>query len=248
MAEESAFELKPIFRYLIPYFTFCAIISTIAFWSTFNINIFEFLDISDIVTVFIYPIFFNSVLLIAPFLFLPGLISTRSRVYHFIILLVIPILQLILIGSMNTLFSAWIMIRALLTLTLIIVILLLLLIRKGSLNRPVRVLEVGTVSLPFLVLAIYLPIASFVLSKFQSISIHANWQYQEIIQCSGCKLDAKYKYIGSAGEFIFITTIDNSKLLLLNKSQVNYIVFKLFQIEVPDGGGMPKNPPPNPPG
>ena len=80
----------------------------------------------------------------------------------------------------------------------------------------------------FLVL---LPLLSFGLAKQKSLTIQNNIEYKIVIAIgsnsqTNFKIFIGYKYLGSAGNKVFISRLDNSGIILLNDDSIDFIEYE----------------------
>jgi hypothetical protein len=79
-----------------------------------------------------------------------------------------------------------------------------------------------------MVLLVCLPILSFGLAKYNGLNVKENISYKMISKIesnSKANFDSLvgFKYLGTAGNKIFISKLDNSEIILLNDNSIDYI-------------------------
>lgn len=231
-------EINIAVRYAIPYLTCTAVLSQIAFWSVFNLNVFEFVTVADIITTFIYPTLFNAALLVAPIVVL--FYRFKKEALSWVLYFLLFGGSIILLNACNPEELSW----NLYTIAMLVAILAgpiwtKVLDRSGETGRKIL----------YALLLIYFPVMSFLLSRSQAWAIIENVRYTEVIFDDD---PDKFKHLGNVGDFIIVLATDNTRIVLKNKNDVHTVYLNLIeaeQIRIRKGGENGGNPSPTrPPG
>jgi hypothetical protein len=231
---------KILLAFAIPYLTLCAGLWHIGYWSTFDINILEHLDIADIIKSFIYPfissvafyfggqiiislIFQNSLLWQKEFKYggaEEAIKPKRLKVIRYIIAgLTIVLLVLIFRygGDERWIWSFFI----------IATYIGVALNNKGFLSEfiPERNLRLN-----FVFTIVLIPCMSFGFAKEKAHAIYDNHNKEATIVFIAVSQNQepaysnnKYKLLGVASDYIFIMTLDNKSIIMLPRIEVKQI-------------------------
>ncbi len=210
LSAEILEKIKNEYRFFIEItFVYSLLLATgyaIGFWSTFNVNIFPFLNLSDLIKSTAYPL-----LLIMPYMVIQWFIIELNRKAAFPLLkkmrpeyknLIPPILMLI-----SILIGAFLKILTLTLIfgipTLILIIVLLKDRAEASMIKTIRVL---------LMLGIFICF-SYDLGKYNSKMIFDNKEYSYSFFDIG-KNKEQFKYIGYINNHYFFINLNNTHLLI----------------------------------
>jgi hypothetical protein len=219
----------------IPYLTVCGGLWNWAYWSTFDINIFVFIDVTDIVKSFIIPLLSSAIFFIvgqvlAWFFFQqrlpygggadsrPGIFLRKySKLFAFIWLALIATL---LIKSDEP--YRWIS-----SVMMIIPLMLIPAVESGLLaesfpDRNLRATILTTI--------ILVPFLSFAQGKMSGELIYKNRKFKtldkETIRQVRPNDTLDYKFLGLAGNYVFGLSPDNKTTLIMLRSELKEITTK----------------------
>ncbi|MES2131102.1 MAG: hypothetical protein V4506_02065 [Bacteroidota bacterium] len=225
-------KFKTIFGYIVPYAFLCAGLYQISFWSTFNINIFSFLDISDIIKSFIYPFFYScSIFLVINFVQIEDYFDwqpyerdkSKPRtlfkrfLYAFLRAGYFGLFSLIAFSNDSKFKSVYI---ALLSIPFLHYFLSEYLIKDESLiNKKYKFL--------IITLIVILPASSFVFGKLNSIQIHDNYRFNYTVDVIK---DKPLKFLGKASNHYIFATVDNEDKYFYEISDINGLHIKEFNL------------------
>jgi hypothetical protein len=226
-------ELKNTSLWAIPFFTICGGIYHLAYWDTFDINGLAYIDLSEIIKVFIYPfvsaiIMFTIGIIIGKFImpstFFPNGNGSNTKVGKVLnskwcIQLLIFIWAIVIYVLYNGIsIHRWIVWGY-----IVGYVPWLYLNKTGFLhdyfkNERIRI--------SFLIVLIYLPIYSFSTGKYNSELIKKNLKYEYITELktnSDVGRVDSLKLLGYTGKFYIISNLNNDNLLIIESSKIEYI-------------------------
>lgn len=215
-------KIKTVFALFIPYAFFCAGLYHLSFWSTFNINIFSFFGLTDIITTYIYPFFLSaSVSLLAWIIqyiliqkILPygggndGKKSTKKEA--FLILMISLYLISIFAIWLNTDKIYRVFFISIMIMPIISSFVTEILIRNGIIENTRKYIV-------FIYIAILLPVFSFAFAKLNASEIYKNESVDintEILP------DDTLKFLGKANSHYFFMSLDNKDKYIFDVSEV----------------------------
>ena len=226
----------------IVYFTACGSLWHIGYWSTFDINILQYISVSDIIKSFIFP-FLSSALIILFFYLLFNYVTIADNIGKpgkyfsglgketkvgkylyknriiFLTIYIIFISFLFLMGNN----MKWVLLPFLISIPIG-----LYLSYQKFFIEVIPHPDLRNFIFIFLVL---LPLLSFGLAKQKSLTIQNNIEYKIVIAIgsnsqTNFKIFIGYKYLGSAGNKVFISRLDNSGIILLNDDSIDFIEYQ----------------------
>lgn len=242
MIEKLQNNLKLISTFMVVYFTICGTLWHIGYWSTFNINILQYITVVDLIKSFIFPFLSSGVFLLFGYLFTsyvtiadninnPQKISSgkwrNTRVGKYlnknkygILTIYFCLISIIFIYGSH---PKWILLPFLIAIPMGIIL-------------SHRKFSIDIISHPDLrnftmVFFVCLPLISFGLAKYDGLAVRDNIKYRIVsdLECnSETNLESLigFKYLGEAGNKIFLTKRDNSEMIMLNNNTVNFISIK----------------------
>ncbi|MBA2612411.1 MAG: hypothetical protein H0U95_10595 [Bacteroidetes bacterium] len=214
---------------LIPYGLICACSWYISYWSTFDINPFDYLGINDLIKGFIYPFAISALASI-----FVNIISTHSLIGAYNpetrtpsgllanpkvqewgkVIYVLLILVLTIFVDSET---KWMVLPNLYSLGIVLYLLNNDKIKEYFPRYALRFMIIS--------LCIAIPTASITFAKSNSLNVKHNLKYQYTFQkdISGDTL----KVIGKLGDYIFLSTIDNKIKYAKSLDKMTY--FEIFE-------------------
>jgi hypothetical protein len=251
-------EIALISTISIVYFTICGTLWHLGYWSTFEINILQYLSISDIIKSFVYPFLssvFVSLIIYLVVNYLPIVIyklnyfsrfpssTTNNSIVkpkrywsgsgkdtklgkflnkHTLLFLFI---YCNLIGVIYLFGNEmkWGILPIFISLPLGIY-----LSHKEYFIRIISDPDIRSFILTFIVI---LPLFSFFLAKRESLAIHDNAKYKVVLRIESnsqpkCKDLIGYKLLGSAGNKLFLSKLDNTELVYVNDNTIDFISYQ----------------------
>jgi len=237
-------KINPTFliTFLLLYFGACGGLWHIGYWSTFDINFLQYINLTDIIKSFVYPFAASSGTALVLY------ISTTLANYHdrldnpeslifgkgsntktgiFLNKYVVLIVSLYILALSNfAIFGGnikWSLIPFLVAVPLSVYLTNRNLVFNFIINPDLRSWAI--------IFMLVLPLMSFCFAKKQSIEIFENKSFKKITEIQPDN-DKKYnillglKYLGATTDKAFLTDSINSEITILNTSNLNYIKYK----------------------
>jgi hypothetical protein len=231
--------LKIISIIAIPYFTICGGLYHIAYWSTFNINGFEYFGITDLIKSFVYPFFsffttFFIVFFIVNLLYNPKKSPPRDSakenkfrkfIDSNIVTLLLITAWIILLsyffnhGNKDRWFSWVVFAEFPLTIYLY---------RKGLfkdifIDNRFRMNVISSL--------VFIPIISLASGKYNSELIQAGFKYKYSIHThfdsnSNRFINDTLKFLGRTEHYLFMTDLNNSNIQIIRAASVDTLILK----------------------
>jgi hypothetical protein len=231
----------PKYFYIISiYSTLVCIIYEFAYWPSFDINIVEFISIADLAGLAIYPAIttglflllstgLNQFSIIEKYLpkgdgrYAPMGIFLNKHKKIIVLLFWIPA---ILVYFYANEYSKWIVLPYMIVMPLPII--------QYS-NTINKILPISNVSYYLLLIIILIPLMAYAKGKMKALDILLDYNYKYIFSSeiestltSRININQKLKYIGKAGQYIFLMSEDNSSTLILNSNNFRIIKLRKF--------------------
>lgn len=232
-------EYKSILLFSIPYFTICGGIYHLAFWSTFDINGLAYLGLQDIIKSFIYPFisififsFFGllfSEVFMNPDKILPPGGGANTKFGQKLNSEIGITISLFIWFNIVLLLYFWDNIYKWFLLVVIIGLLpFIIIIRHQLLDNFIQNYRVRKF---FSMLLVFIPLFSFATGKYNSQIIHRNIEYKYTIShkltpnSNTTQVDT-LKFIGNAGNQVFLTDFSNSTIYMLRADNIDTLILK----------------------
>jgi hypothetical protein len=212
--------LSNYYKISLSYFFFCGLIWLLGYWSTFDINILEYINITDVLKLFIYPFTTNTIVALSIILTQGIFIASdstgdmpkiKNKIIRFSLsALFFLIAMTLLTWGSNLQIETWLPV-------LIFPIASYCLFRCHYLKTLIKVeASRWVVSL----LLIYIPMNTFSISKDISNNIYNNIEYNYTMKDS-----IVYKFLGKVGDFNIYISRDNTVKCIepINKNKQLYL-------------------------
>ncbi len=221
-------KVKDYWLFILAYLTICAGIYHIAYWDTFGINGLAFLDVSDLVKSFIYPVV--SLFGYGIYNFLIGYFSSgyssilhsetlgKYKVKVIDILYIIILLSMLCFGIYLALDDnpAYYVLFAFTTGEFLM-----------SFSKTERLFD----SIPdinhkgiFIRALIYIPVFSYSTAKYYSVSIKSNYRFDYVFDGSGKK--DTMKFLGKGGNYFIFTDTRNNKIFIISVNKIDTLILR----------------------
>jgi len=223
-------DTKNISLLLIPYLTICGTLYHIAYWDTFNLNGFLFISVSDIIKSAAQPVVWVFISSLVTFFFFYYVLrfdklypigggqntklgkTLQSNIGLYISMLLWGVIDIITyFGKDPYRWTFWVYLTAL--------PIWIFLLNKSFLSTEIPDIKLRTLVIQSLV---YLPLFAFAIGKRDSELIYKNIKYKFARSSStnGTKLISTdtLKFIGASSQTIFFSDLNNSTIIILNKS------------------------------
>lgn len=226
----------------IVYFTACGALWQLGYWSTFDINIFQFISGGDIIKSFVFPFLSSSIILLLSYLFTnyfaiadnigkpDQYLSGRgkdTKIGQYLIKNKMGFLTIYL-GFLFFLYIygndyKWSILPFLLSMPIGT-----FLSHQTIFIKKISHPDLRSFIMTFLVL---LPLISFGLSKQESLAIRENRKYKSVVRIetnskSNFYYLIGYKYLGSGGNKVFLSKLDNSEIVYVNDNIIEFISYQ----------------------
>jgi hypothetical protein len=256
-------KIKILSALLIPFCFLCAGVYNIGYWTTFNINIFPYLNFTDIITSSIIPVIQSLATTIGTYLF--SLLSG----YHFdLIVLRKPAKELktnesISVASLSgkgKLNSFWLKSSSIFKFISIVGYALLI---EHFLNLKTKT---GTVYLAYLILPVIflflakllvkqnlkldggylfaillfvslLPSLSYISGRSKGIAIFENTEFEYSTKLLNKK---PLKFLGKAGDYYILNSVDNSEKYFYSTTEIKTLILSHFKKQTEQTNTLPK--------
>jgi hypothetical protein len=226
---------------LIAYFTACGGLWHIGYWTTFDINILQYLTLSDIIKSYIIPFITSSVYFFATYLYTAFIIySTKiknpgehsfgkgantklgimfNKYLSIILMLDFLLIVILLVWGPD---YKWIFVAVLISAPISV--------RLTNTNLMTNIFANPDIRVSIFNFLIALPILSFGFAKWTSYKVFKNKNYEIISKLESNSLKNTnqligLKYLGTVGDVYFLSTVDNSEIIFLNNRNVDFISF-----------------------
>lgn len=242
MIEKLKNNLTVISSIMIVYFTICGTLWHIGYWSTFDINILQYITVGEIIKSFIIPFLSSGIIFLITY-FTINYVTIADNInktdkyfsgkgkdtrvgrylnknkYFFLTCYFVLLFFIYLFAS----HPKWLFLPLLLAIPIGIIL--------SHQQLFINIIPHPDLRYFVLTLFVYLPLLSFGLSKYNGLNVRDNIKYKMISKIetsSKTNLDSLigFKYLGSAGNKIFLSKLDNSEIVLLNDNLIDYIGLK----------------------
>lgn len=240
---DNQIKYKPLLAFALPYLMLCAGLWHIGYWSTFKINILQYLDIADIIKSFIYP-FISSVAfyfggqIIMTLFFQNSLFWQKTFPYGGaeqvtkpktlkiirIFLIVIAILNFTMLFLWQDT-QKWIWIFFSISIFLGVFL--------NNRNFLDTIIQERNLRLNIVYTIVLIPCLSFGLAKKASYDVYDNSNKDTIVASIVTNQDkdtnsstVKYKLLGITHEFVFTMSMDNKTITMLPRTDIKQIIIR----------------------
>jgi hypothetical protein len=239
MSDETPTVEKRLLQYtfiLTPYATLLSMLYLIGYWSTFKINIISFIDLSDILKLSLLPlliVMIVSITLSSIMVYLSPLGSIEIDDYprRVVVILIVLLAIAPFVAFYIYKKDKWAIVG------IILATLLFLIFRKVKiLERLIADTRIRTLIIMLIVLP---PFYSFWLgrtqarvvinnpssTRFVDVKVFRDYGSDSFTKKQMLDKQDKLKFIGTANDYVFFTSVDNSKLYIVKFSDLHYLEF-----------------------